>query len=190
MDPPHEGDTDPIGVDEELDADDRALLRSIGHRLRQARHRRGWSLATVAERSDGHLKASAVANYERGERAPSAARLARLAALYRVTPAELIGQEVGITPLIDLTRRGAQAAGGTVPLPRLVIDANALEGASRSRDLEIVFNLVRSLRAQRADPGPVFSLRAADVAHLARALARTPASIAAELAGVVVDFVE
>ena len=168
--------------------DDRALLVSIGERLRAARKRRGWSLATMAEMSGGIFKPSAVANYERGDRALSAVRLVQLAELYRTTPAELLDSHGSDTALIDLTRRGPQEKGTPVPLPRLVIDVAALEQAERSPDMQMVWNVIRSLRAERTDPAGVISLRAADVAHLARALARTPESIAAELGGAVVEF--
>lgn len=187
MEPEDHYDED-AGDGSEPHPDDRTLLVSIGERLRAARKRQGWSLATMAEMSRGRFKPSAVANYERGDRALSAVRLVQLAELYRTTPGELMESKGEDTPLIDLTRRAPQEAGSPVPLPRLVIDVTALESAERSPDMELVWNVVRSLRTERTDPAGVISLRAADVAHLARALARTPESIASELGGAVVEF--
>lgn len=74
----------------------------VGARLRDARRRIGWSLADVEDASGGEFRASAVGAYERGERAISAVRLARLLRLYGVSSA-LILDNLPEAEVIDLT---------------------------------------------------------------------------------------
>lgn len=74
----------------------------VGARLRDARRRIGWSLADVEDASAGEFRASAVGAYERGERAISAVRLARLLRLYGVS-SSLILDNLPEADVIDLT---------------------------------------------------------------------------------------
>ena len=70
----------------------------------------------------------------------------------------------------------------------MVIDIDVLGAGQHTPDVEVVWKYVSSLRAQRADPGQVCTLRTEDVVSLVRVLGRTPASICAELGSAVVDF--
>lgn len=63
---------------------------SLGGRLRAARRQRGWSLGEVESFTEGEFKASVVGAYERGERAISVQRFARLAEIYQVDAANLL----------------------------------------------------------------------------------------------------
>lgn len=64
--------------------------RQIGDRLRAARKARGLTLKDVDERTHGEFKANVLGSYERGQRRISAERLRRLAALYAVSPQQLV----------------------------------------------------------------------------------------------------
>jgi two-component system chemotaxis response regulator CheY len=73
--------------------DELSFNQQLGQRLREARQARGLSLLNVEVNSDGEFKASALGCYERGERAITAHRLARLAKLYGVGGGELFGEQ-------------------------------------------------------------------------------------------------
>ena len=70
------------------------LLQEIGRALRRARRARGWTLRDVAARSDGQFKSTAVASYERGERAISLERFFALTELYEMRPDRILAQIV------------------------------------------------------------------------------------------------
>ncbi len=81
----------------------------IGRALRHARQGRGLTLKAVGERSAGAFKPTAVAGYERAERAISLERYCELCGFYGVEPAWLlmeILETVGRRPefIVDLTR--------------------------------------------------------------------------------------
>lgn len=67
-----------------------AAARHVGRKLRDARLSRNLTLAAVEATSDGEFKASCVGAYERGDRAVTIGRLARLADLYGVSMLTLI----------------------------------------------------------------------------------------------------
>lgn len=88
--------------------------KAVGARLRSIRAQKRLSLDAVEELSKGEFKASVLGAYERGERAVSVPRLARLAAVYEV-PVDLLlptdeddsggrGKGAGEKIAIDLTR--------------------------------------------------------------------------------------
>ena len=164
---------DDRGVEGAISQRDQALYVSVGSRLRAARVHRGWSLSVVEQRSAGELKGSAVANYERGERAISVARLLRLAELYGVTGAELLG-EAPPEHVIDLT---SSAASWQDTRPVLTFDVGALERGAIDDDWRVVLRYVQLIRAERADSGPVCSLRRDDAGLLALALGRNPEAL-------------
>src|SRR5688572_17908614 len=58
--------------------------RRLGSHLRKLRKQKGLSLLDVQALTQGEFKASVVGAYERGERAISAVRLARMADIYRL----------------------------------------------------------------------------------------------------------
>jgi transcriptional regulator with XRE-family HTH domain len=76
----------------------------IGTKVREARERRGLSMAEVARASG--LSPGAVSRIEHGERSPGAATLARLARVLGVEPGRLIGD--GGVPAVQ----GVQIAPG------------------------------------------------------------------------------
>lgn len=126
---------------------------SLGQRLRAARRQRGWSLGDVESRTEGEFKASVVGAYERGERAISVQRFARLAQSYGVPASELL-------PPIQGTEG-------------LVIDLDAL-GAEGSDDL--VERYLAAIQLLRKEPGDL-EVRDSDRAiinSLAQARQRTP----------------
>lgn len=87
---------------------------SLGQRLRAARRQRGWSLGEVESQTDGEFKASVVGAYERGERAISVQRFARLADVYGIPPAELLPAEASEGVVIDLDALEFGAGGDLV----------------------------------------------------------------------------
>lgn len=82
---------------------------SLGQRLRAARRQRGWSLGEVENQTDGEFKASVVGAYERGERAISVQRFARLSDVYGIPPNELlpVDQAEGVVVDLDAVESGA-----------------------------------------------------------------------------------
>jgi len=81
----------------------------VGHALRRARLARGLTLRQVGERSQGAFKPTAVAGYERAERAISLERFYALCAFYGVAPTRLLAEieaALGDPPelTVDLTK--------------------------------------------------------------------------------------
>lgn len=136
------------------------ISRRLGDHLRRLRKQKGLSLLEVESLSGAEFKSSVLGAYERGERAISAARLARLAELYRL-PLQAMLPSDGAS--------GDGAAPGVVAL-----DLNRLEQAT-SPEARTVARYVRILQSQRQDwTGRVFRIRAEDVRALASALDRSP----------------
>jgi transcriptional regulator with XRE-family HTH domain len=70
------------------------VLEETGRALRRARRARGLTLRDVGTRSQGQFKSTAVAGYERAERAISLERFCALAQLYGMGPDRLLSQIV------------------------------------------------------------------------------------------------
>lgn len=68
------------------------FLHVVGDELRRARQDAGLALRDLTARSGREFKASAVGGYERGERSISLDRFCRLAAVYGVSPVQLLGR--------------------------------------------------------------------------------------------------
>ena len=68
------------------------IVRETGRALRRARQARGLTLREVGTMSGGQFKPTAVAAYERGERAISLERFCALARLYDMAPERLLSQ--------------------------------------------------------------------------------------------------
>lgn len=85
---------------------------SLGQRLRAARRQRGWSLGEVENQTYGEFKASVVGAYERGERAISVQRFARLSEVYGIPPNELLPAEHTAELVIDLDAIESGEGGG------------------------------------------------------------------------------
>jgi transcriptional regulator with XRE-family HTH domain len=139
------------------------INRRLGDHLRRLRKQKGLSLLEVESVSGAEFKASVLGAYERGERAISAARLARLAELYRLPLQAML-------PPDGAGDESPAAAGVAFDLARLEA-ATAPEAKTMAR-------YVRLLQSQRQDwTGRVFRIRAEDVRALASALDRTPADL-------------
>ena len=123
---------------------------ALGQRLRAARRHRGWSLGDVETQTDGEFKASVVGAYERGERAISVQRFARLS-------------EIDGTPASDLLPVQSD--------PDLVIDLDALVGD----DGDLVDRYLAAIQMMRKKPG-VDEVRESDRAVISSLLqtVRTP----------------
>jgi len=63
-------------------------LQTLGERLRQLRHDRGWKLATAAQRSGVSL--AYLSEVERGRKLPSMDVLARIAGAYGMSVVSLL----------------------------------------------------------------------------------------------------
>lgn len=101
---------------------------ALGQRLRAARRHRGWSLGDVESQTDGEFKASVVGAYERGERAISVQRFARLSDIYGTPPSELLPAQLD---------------------PDIVIDLDALAG----EDGDLVDRYLAAIQMMRKMPG-------------------------------------
>ncbi len=66
----------------------------LGANLREARKRTGMSLADMAFRTGGEFKGSILGAYERGERAITVKRFARLCALYSIHPVTVLPEPI------------------------------------------------------------------------------------------------
>ncbi|MBW3667493.1 MAG: helix-turn-helix transcriptional regulator [Actinobacteria bacterium] len=102
---------------------------SLGQRLRAARRQRGWSLGEVESQTEGEFKASVVGAYERGERAISVQRFARLSDVYGIHPNELLPVE---------------------PAENLVVDLNAIESGDGD---DLVERYLAAIQLLRSEPG-------------------------------------
>lgn len=77
----------------------------MGCALRRARQAQGLTLRDVGIRSGGTFSPTAVAGYERGERAISLQRFCELAAFYHVAPEDLLAEGLypgDREPVVDL----------------------------------------------------------------------------------------
>jgi transcriptional regulator with XRE-family HTH domain len=138
------------------------MNRRLGDHLRRLRKQQGLSLLDVQAQSLDEFKASVLGAYERGERAISALRLARLADLYRL-PMQAMLPPDGLV--------GESATGG------LAIDTERLGGVTTAEGA-VVSRFVARLQARRLDwTGTVFKMRSEDVIALASAVDRTPAEL-------------
>jgi transcriptional regulator with XRE-family HTH domain len=148
------------GSDRAGSADPPDRQRVIGGRLRRIRHQQGMSLADVEQRSGGEWKAVVVGAYERGDRAVTVARLARLADFYGV-------------PLADLLPGPRQQPAGDGP-DRLVLDLTRLR-PNGSPGMIAVIRFVQRVQRLRGDHnGRVLTLRGSDVETLALAVGQDP----------------
>jgi transcriptional regulator with XRE-family HTH domain len=155
----------------DLDPDGSAdRQRAIGARLRRIRHQQGLSLAEVEHRSGGVWKAVVVGAYERGDRAVTVPRLARLAEFYGV-------------PLSDLLspRRVSTDARGRPD--RIVLDLTRFE-ADGGPAMTAVMRFAARIRQLRGDHnGRVLTLRGADIEAIAVAVGELPDELVGHLRG-------
>lgn len=142
------------------------INRLVGDHLRRLRKQKGLSLLDVEAASSKEFKASVLGAYERGERAISAGRLARLADLYRL-PLQAM-----------LPPNGQGPVDGT---PGVALDVERLE-QSQAPDGQVVARFVRLIQAQRREWSErVVRIRTDDIRALASAVGRTPTELLALL---------
>ena len=135
----------------------------LGEHLRRLRRAEGLSLPDVQALSEGEFKASVMGAYERGERAISAVRLAKLAALYRL-------------PLQAMLPRGRRAT--TPRRPAASRSTSRRLEAAKGAEAATLARFVKRLQAQRQDwTAGVVRIRADDVVAIALACDRTPAEL-------------
>jgi transcriptional regulator with XRE-family HTH domain len=111
----------------------------LGSRLREVRRQRGLALTDVERISGGEFKSSVLGAYERGERAVSVPRLARLAELYGVTVEELLPSE---------DRQQRPPAMTPSASANLVIDLEALDN-SDVPEAEVISRYLSRIRSDR-----------------------------------------
>jgi transcriptional regulator with XRE-family HTH domain len=129
--------------------------KAVGERLRRIRRQKHLSLQEVEAASDQEFKASVLGAYERGERAISVPRLARLATFYKVPVDQLLpaGDED-----VELARE--EAIGAKIDLTRL----EDLSGA----ESEMLTRYLRMIQVQRQDfNGRVLTIRRDDMRAIA-----------------------
>lgn len=139
------------------------LTRFLGEHLRRLRKQKGLSLQEVESLSDKEFKSSVLGAYERGERAVSAPRLARLAEIYGL-------------PLQAMLPPDERGVDGQAP-SGVALDIGKLE-AAEGEEAKVVARYVRSLQGLRQDwTSRVMRIRSDDVRALAAVLDRTPAEL-------------
>ena len=148
--------------DDQYDEDDEsrsAYGKQVGERLRQIRRQKRMSLQEVESVSAQEFKASVLGAYERGERAISVPRLARLAGLYKVPVDQLLpGDDDEGDPAAN--RREAEPSGARIDLTRL----EALNGA----EADMLTRYLRMIQVQRQDfNGRVLTIRRDDMRAIA-----------------------
>ncbi len=80
---------------------------SVGQRLRQARHEKGWSISEAANehvQRGHHLTTGALGTYERGDREITVSRLLELAELYDADAGWLLTGRTTMPEADDVTR--------------------------------------------------------------------------------------
>lgn len=129
--------------------------KAVGERLRRIRRQKHLSLQEVEAASEQEFKASVLGAYERGERAISVPRLARLAAFYKVPVDQLLPAEGEDVELIREDTIGAK-----IDLTRLE-DLNGAES-------EMLARYLRMIQVQRQDfNGRVLTIRRDDMRAIA-----------------------
>jgi transcriptional regulator with XRE-family HTH domain len=142
-----------------------SYAKRLGEHLRAVREGKGLSLSAVARASNREFKAAALGNYERGERAISVPRLARLARIYGVPVDALLpdiespdfASERAFAPRPGSP--GAEVADGG----NITIDLTQLEKVSEP-EVELLSRYLRMIEAQRRDfNGRMLTIRRDDV---------------------------
>jgi len=126
---------------------------ALGQRLRAARRHRGWSLGDVESQTEGEFKASVVGAYERGERAISVQRFARLSDIYGTPASELLPTPNEPDLIIDLDAL-AHEEGDVVERYLAAIQMLRKKPGSdevRESDRAVIGSLLQSVRATQGD---------------------------------------
>ena len=143
-------------MDQQLD-----YQQALGERLRAVRTQQGLTLQEVEEKSDGEWKAVVVGSYERGDRAVSAAKLARLAQFYGIPIGELL------PPINDMPVDLGETDADATPV---MLDLNQLERTDVP-GLAPVARFAEAIKRRRGDyNGRVITLRVDDLDTVAIAM--------------------
>ncbi len=129
----------------------------LGERLRAIRVQQGLTLHEVEEKSGGRWKAVVVGSYERGDRAISVSKLARLARFYGV-------------PVSELLPSGPQAEGSEPAHASrgVALDLTRLDEEKLDPQFQAVSRYAQTIQVQRGDfNGRVLTLRSEDLRALA-----------------------
>lgn len=118
------------------------ILEETGHALRRARRARGLTLRDVGARSEGQFKPTAVAGYERAERAISLERFCSLARLYGMSPERLLSQILwrisgGPEPIIDRRRLPDLPSDEAGTIGDFIEEVRRLRGSSNGETITI-----------------------------------------------------
>jgi transcriptional regulator with XRE-family HTH domain len=137
------------------------IVHETGRALRRARQARGLTLRDVGQRSGGAFKPTAVAAYERGERAISLERFYSLARLYDMAPDRLLSQviwriERRPEPTIDRTRLAELPADDAATLGGFIDEVRRLRGNSDDDVIAIRIHDVEVLATATGHPLPQF----------------------------------
>ncbi len=163
---------DPKDTAGPMHPDNEAFGRAVGERLRLIRRQKRLSLQAVEAESREEFKASVLGAYERGERAISVPRLARLARFYRVPVDQLLpsGEEVATDTYREVDGHGA------------VIDLTRLEGLSGAES-QMLARYVHMIQVQRQDfNGRMLTIRRDDMRAIACILGVSPQAADRKLA--------
>ena len=129
--------------------------KALGQRLRAARRQRGWSLGEIETQTEGEYKASVVGAYERGERAISVQRFARLAEIYGIAAPELLPTPSPVAGLvIDLDALSEDDSGDLVDRYLAAIQLLRKETSPnvvRQSDRAIISSLLQAVSPTTSD---------------------------------------
>jgi transcriptional regulator with XRE-family HTH domain len=143
----------------------------LGARLRSIRRQQGMTLHDVEERSGGTWKAVVVGSYERGDRAISVAKLARLAEFYDVPLHDVLPTEDEDTTPVDPEN-----------LPRVCLDLTHLSPDEGEPVLSAMARYARRIQIERGDyNGRVLTIRRDDLHAISLAFGMQPSDLVGEL---------
>jgi len=152
-------------TDTDADAVPPSYAKRLGEHLRAVREGKGLSLSAVARASDREFKAAALGNYERGERAISVPRLARLARIYGV-PVDALLPDIDSPDAASehaFAPRPGSAGAGVDSGDNVTIDLTQLERVSEP-EAELLSRYLRMIESQRRDfNGRMLTIRRDDV---------------------------
>lgn len=145
----------------------------LGARLRAIRRQQGLTLHEVEARSGGRWKAVVVGSYERGDRAISVTKLARLASFYDVPLHDLLPDEQAPdTP-------GTSASGA-----RVCLDLTRLSTDPDDAVLTAMTRYVRRIQISRGDyNGRILTIRHDDLRAISHAFGLEPGDVYTHLDG-------
>src|SRR5262245_48099728 len=124
----------------------------VGRALRRARTARGMTLRDIGANSNGRFKPTAVAGYERAERAISLERFSELAGVYGMAPERLLAQVMW------------RLAGRPEP----ILDRERVSDL-QEEDADVVGAFISKVRDMRRTEDALITVRIQDVEVLATA---------------------